>query len=448
MEKYGHALILGYGRSGRAAERLLRAEGCFTQVAVQEQMDDAALAKLLREQSFDVCIVSPGFSLDHSWVCAVRDAGVFLLSELELGWSRHRGKTVAVTGSNGKSTAVKWICECLCEAGLRAEIGGNYGVPACEVVMDQPDLDWLVLEVSSFQLEIVDAFQPDIAVVLNVLPNHLDRHGTMDAYWQTKARIFGKSPRTDTVCIAPHDWLDQFRAVVGDGGAWITFGASDVADYSFSEGWVMFGGNAVLDLRGTLFDNPVLGSCAGAAVAAVAATAGVSLKVVEQVARQFVALPHRMQKLGKMDGVEYINDSKATNLAALAAAVQGSRSPVHLIAGGLAKETDFTFVKEILAERAKKIYLVGRASRSMYSAWNQVCSCEECGTLEAAFQAARNEAKPGEVILLSPGCASFDQFRSFEERGDHFADLFRRVGAAEKNVFRDPVGFGHSKKGV
>ncbi|MBN2684698.1 MAG: UDP-N-acetylmuramoyl-L-alanine--D-glutamate ligase [Pontiellaceae bacterium] len=444
---YKHALVLGRGRSGKAAERLLCAEQCAVQVVAEEEVSTAGLNELLRNECFDVCIVSPGFSLDHPWVCAVREAGVPLLSELELGWSRHRGKTVAVTGSNGKSTAVKWICECLCAAGLKAEIGGNYGVPACEVVLDHPDLEWLVLEVSSFHLETVDLFQPDIAVVLNVLPNHLDRHGSMEAYWQTKARIFGKSPSADSVCIVPHDWPARFRTAVG-GGVWVTFGASDAATYTFCDGRILFGGGPVLDLSETQFDSPVLGSCTGAAVAAVAAAINVDFKVVEQVARRFVALPHRMQVLGIIDGVEYVNDSKATNLAALAAAVQGCRSPVLLIAGGLAKETDFTFVKEILAERAKKIYLVGRASRSMYSAWSQVCACAECGTLEAAFQAARNEAKPGEIVLLSPGCASFDQFRSFEERGDHFADLFHRAGEAEKNIFRDPVGFGHSKKGV
>ncbi|MBN2684708.1 MAG: UDP-N-acetylmuramoyl-L-alanine--D-glutamate ligase [Pontiellaceae bacterium] len=448
MNEYRNALILGYGRSGQAADRLLRSEGCSTMVVAKEHTDDAALAELLKNQSFDVSIVSPGFSLDHPWVCAVRDAGVPLLSELELGWSRHRGKTVAVTGSNGKSTAVKWICECLCAAGLRAEIGGNYGVPACEVVLDHPDLEWLVLEVSSFQLETVNSFQPDIAVVLNVLPNHLDRHGTMESYWQTKACIFGQSPRSDAVCMVPHDWLERFRTAVGDGGTWVSFGASDAADYSFHEGRIMFKGSPVVDLSGTPFDNPVLGSCTGAAVTAVAAAVGFDFEVVERVARQFVALPHRMQVLGVIDDVKYINDSKGTNLSALAAAVQGCRSPVHLIAGGLAKETDFTFVKEILAERAKKIYLIGRASQSMYSAWNQICDCAECGTLEAAFQEARNLAKPGEIVLLSPGCASFDQFCSFEERGDQFADLFRRAGEAGKSTYGDSVGFGHSKKGV
>ena len=447
MNEYHNALILGYGRSGQAAERLLRSEGCSTTVVAKEQTDDAALAELLREPSFDLCIVSPGFSVEHLWVRAIRDAGIPLLSELELGWSRHRGKTVAVTGSNGKSTAVKWICESLCAAGLQAEIGGNYGVPACEVVIKHPDLEWLVLEVSSFQLETVDLFQPDIAVVLNVLPNHLDRHGTMETYWQTKARIFGQSPRSDAVCMVPHDWRDRFRTVSG-GGAWVTFGASDAADYSFHEGRIIFKGSPVVDLSGTQFDNPVLGSCTGAAVTAVAAAVGFDFEVVERVAHQFIALPHRMQVLGVIDEVKYVNDSKATNLSALAAAVQGCRFPVHLIAGGLAKETDFTFVKDILVERAKKIYLVGRASQSMYSAWNQICDCAECGTLEAAFQEARNQAKPGEVVLLSPGCASFDQFRSFEERGDLFADLFRRAGGAEGSTFRDSVGFGHSKKGV
>ena len=162
MEKYRTALILGYGRSGRAAERLLHAEGAETVVFTQEDTDETAVFETLEARDFDICIVSPGFGLSNPWIRAVCEAEIPLLSEVELGWSRHRGKTVAVTGSNGKSTAVKWICEMLQLAGQKAEIGGNYGIPACEAVLENPDLDWLVLEVSSFQLETVQDFRAEV----------------------------------------------------------------------------------------------------------------------------------------------------------------------------------------------------------------------------------------------------------------------------------------------
>ncbi|NNJ71213.1 MAG: UDP-N-acetylmuramoyl-L-alanine--D-glutamate ligase [Kiritimatiellales bacterium] len=431
MMRYRSALILGYGRSGRAAERLLHAEACETIVLTRETTGDTELQHTLRNNRFEVCVVSPGFSLSHPWVCAVRDAGVPLLSELELGWSRHRGRTVAVTGSNGKSTAVKWICEILQLAGQKTAIGGNYGIPACEVVLDQPDLDWLVLEVSSFQLETVREFRADIGIVLNVLPNHLDRHGSMENYLRTKARIFQCASAEDA-CLVPFELLETFQSEVPDAGSWMTFGRSSDADYHFENGRVFHGSEPALDLSGTLFESPVLGGCTGAAVAAMADIAGIAPECVQQAAQAFEALPHRLEKVGEHRGVVYINDSKATNLAAMAVGLQACGKNIHLIAGGLPKESDYTFVKEILAERVRSIYVIGQASRALYRAWNGVCPCVECGSLEKAFSTAQDAAVAGDTVLLSPGCASFDQFSGFEERGECFAALFRNAAGQDK----------------
>ena len=424
MEAYRSALILGYGRSGKAAERLLRAEGAETLVLTGETAGDAEVAKALADQAFDVCVVSPGFGLDHPWISMIRTAGLPLLSELELGWSRHRGKTIAVTGSNGKSTAVKWIHEALAAAGKRSAIGGNYGIPACEVVLDHPELDWLVLEVSSFQLETVQEFHADVAVVLNVLPNHLDRHETMDNYRELKARIFGPAGLPSAVCVVPVELLDELKTAVEGDRNWVTFGAADGAEYRYAAARIFQGLDPVLDLTGTLFASPTIGACTGAAAAAVARVAGISFEAFESAARRFEPLPHRLQQLGVHQGVRYVNDSKATNLAATAAALRACGNRIHLIAGGLPKESDYTFVKEILAERVRSLYVIGQASRAMYLAWNAVCPCVESGTLQEAFRAARSAARAGDVILLSPGCASFDQFRSFEERGELFERLF------------------------
>ncbi|HSR87681.1 MAG TPA: UDP-N-acetylmuramoyl-L-alanine--D-glutamate ligase [Pontiella sp.] len=419
------ALILGYGRSGQAAERMLQAEGTETFVLTRESSGDAAVADVLRHRRFDVCIVSPGFGLSHPWLRAVRDAGIPLLAELELGWSRHKGRTAAVTGSNGKSTAVKWLCETLRQAGYETAIGGNYGVPACEVVMEHPDLDWLVLEVSSFQLETVIDFRADAAIVLNVFPNHLDRHENMEVYRRTKARIFGSLSEAGDACMVPVELLDLFRRDVGTDRNWVTFGKTPDADFHYDGGAVVHDAETILDLSGTVFDNPIIGGCTGAAIAAFCAVFGVPPSAAEAAARAFQPLPHRLERLGELNGILFVNDSKATNLAATAAALEACGNGIHLIAGGLPKESDYTFVKEKLAERVRSIYLIGQASRAMYAAWNGVCPCIECGTLEEAFSTAENAAGSGEIILLSPGCASFDQFRSFEERGDRFAALFR-----------------------
>jgi UDP-N-acetylmuramoylalanine--D-glutamate ligase len=430
METYRSALILGYGRSGRAAERMLKAEGCDTVVLSQETAGNAEVSQILERRDFDICIVSPGFGLSNPWLCAVREAGVPLLSELELGWSRHQGKTVAITGSNGKSTAVKLIHESFQLAGIKSAIGGNYGIPACEVVLENPDLDWLVLEVSSFQLETVRDFHADVAVVLNVLPNHLDRHESMELYRKTKARIFGPSSSTGGICLVPANLRPIFKDDVDGERRWLTFGSSADADYRFENSKVLQGLETILDLSDTLFDSLTIGSCTGASAAAVAHACKLPFEVVERAARRFKPLPHRLQRMGSVEGVTYVNDSKATNLAATAAALLATGENIHLIAGGLPKESDYTFVKEILAERVRSIYVIGQASRAMYQAWNGVCPCVECGTLENAFNTARNAARAGDFILLSPGCASFDQFRSFEERGERFMTLFQELKQA------------------
>lgn len=393
----------------------------MTVVASNDRMDDAAFSQCLEESNFDVCVVSPGFALDHPWMVALQEQGIRLLSELELGWSRHKGKTIALTGSNGKSTAVKWICESLVAAGLKAEIGGNYGIPACEVVLEHPDLDWLVLEVSSFQLETVRNFHADIAVVLNVLPNHLNRHGTMECYRQTKARIFGTLTPSG-VCIAPAELVETFRADVDEPRQWVTFGNG--GRYHFQGGKIFQELEKVFNLEGTLFDSPTLGGCTGGATAAVCGAAGLDFGNFERAARAFKPLRHRLERLGEIGGVRFINDSKATNLAAMGAALEATGHNIHLIAGGLPKESDYTFVKEILAERVRTLYVIGQSSQAMFEAWKTVCSCVECGTLEGAFSKAVEAAETGDSILLSPGCASFDQFSSFEERGDLFKKLF------------------------
>ena len=425
MEKYSTALVLGYGRSGRAAERLLIAEGTTVIVLTEEISGMPEVYAVLEENVFDICIVSPGFSFSHPWILAVRERDIPLLSEVELGWSRFGGKTIAVTGSNGKSTAVKWIYEMLQHANVTAAIGGNYGIPACEVVIDHANLEWLVLEVSSFQLETVQNFHVEIAVLLNVLPNHLDRHETMEIYRRTKMRIFGSSSFSGGVCLVPVELLEKVKEGMGSTERdWISFGADPKADFFFRDGQVFKGSDPVLDLTGTRFDSPVLGACTGAAVAAVAHACGVSYTAAITTARHFDPLPHRLQRLGTLKGVTYVNDSKATNFSAMAVGLECCGQSIHLIAGGLPKESNYNFIKEILAERVRRIYLIGQVSRVMYQAWNEVCSCVECGTLEVAFSTAQSVAQSGETILLSPGCASFDQFRSFEERGERFRALF------------------------
>ncbi len=410
MHDFKTALVLGCGRSGRAAEALLRSEDVHVVSVSQESTpeyhyDDLGFIP-------DAAVVSPGFAPDHPWVLDLKKRGIALLAELELGWSRRHCPVIAVTGSNGKSTAVKWIAEALEQDGKRAVICGNYGLPVCTAVRMSDVPDWLVMEVSSFQLETIQHFRPEIGVLLNLLPNHLDRHGDMETYRRIKFRLFENMTPGDCI-VCPAEFFQSLEEMVPTPEK-RSFGTGAGADYIFADGAV-----GPVDVRGTYFDNPVLRPAA-AAVAAVGAACGLPPAAVERAARRFEPLPHRLQTVAEIDAVRYIDDSKATNLAAMCAALSMCAGTVHLIAGGRSKETEFSFAKDLLARRRVHLYLIGEASSAMQKAWQDVADCLPCGTLEEAVCAARKRANPGETVLLSPGCTSFDRFSGFEERGECF----------------------------
>lgn len=417
ITKFERALVLGAGRSGRAAEKMLVSEQTQVKVLEEKNTDSNEFVSVVSELDPQVAVISPGFASDHPWLMELRAREIPLLAALELGWSRFNGKTLAVTGSNGKSSAVKWICDALRCAGFSAEIGGNYGIPACEVVLENPDADWLVLEISSFQLETVDQFRAEGAAILNWLPNHLNRHGTMAEYLRMKTRVFENALQSDA-CWVPAEWADVIRGMTNSRGQLKQFGSAE-ADAVFNRGTVSCQGQTV-DLSGTYFDNATLGPATGAAVCGLLLDCGVSAVLIEQAAHAFQPLRHRAQKCAEFGGITFVNDSKATNLSALAAAVRMQPGPVRLIAGGRIKEKNLDLVKEILAEKTAALYLIGESASVMQAAWHDVCECHLCQTLEKATAAAWKDAQSGDVILLSPGCASFDQFDSFEQRGDHF----------------------------
>ncbi|MCE9615031.1 MAG: UDP-N-acetylmuramoyl-L-alanine--D-glutamate ligase [Lentisphaerae bacterium] len=439
---YRTALVLGLGGSGEAAARLLRHEG--TDVVVVDRGDTPALAAraaalradglavALKVQTapagtFDIAIVSPGIARNSDWLRAVVPPAVPVISELELAATRCHCPLLAITGTNGKSTLTKLCTEALVLAGKRAVCGGNYGTPLAALAPQTRELDWVVVEVSSFQMEAVDSFHPRVAVLLNLQPNHLDRHGDLDTYAQLKWHVFRRQGRGDTAVV-----LDTLapagRAHIPAAVDTRTFGLTDAAGFRYIDRCVRAAAEPVINvpLRGTCFGNPILGQAAAAAVAALGAC-GVSAAVVAEALRRYQPLPHRMNELGVVRGVTYINDSKATTLAAMGAALGMTNGGVHLIAGGLLKEHDLGGVQEMLVKHVRAVYLIGKAATRMQAAWSDRVECRLCGDLEHAFAEARREARPGDTILLSPGCASFDQFKSFEERGERFADFVRRI---------------------
>ena len=385
-----NAVILGKGRSGAAAAELLRREGA--RVTVLD--GDAPWPR----GAVDLCVTSPGIALTHRWQVAARAAGVPVISELQLGatrWRARGGRMLAVTGSKGKSSVVKLVADTLAAAGASAIPCGNYGTPLCEVVhaCADPAHAWAVVEVSSFQLETTtlpaDAFEA--AALLNLQEDHLDRHGSVAVYHGLKRRLLAMTRRP----------IDASAGAVA--------GAED----------------AVHLLAGSYFDNAVLrvnGLCAVALLRA----AGLDDARIAAGFAAFTPLPHRMQRVLEAGGVTWIDDSKATSLAALAAGVGMCAGPVRLIAGGLPKGDDPKSFIPGLQSRVKKVYLIGSCAQQFSEAWHDAIACEICGTLDRAVEAARREALPGETVLLSPGTASFDQFKSFGERGAAFAALVRK----------------------
>jgi UDP-N-acetylmuramoylalanine--D-glutamate ligase len=362
------ALVLGCGRSGKAAGEVLRARGYEVSYA----------------EGVDLVVASPGIPVR---------------SELQFGVEALRAlgvRLLAVTGSKGKSSVVKVVADAINLAGMCATPCGNYGLPVSELASQLSTSGsrlmvptWAVVEVSSFQMETTDDFRPEAAALLNLQEDHLDRHGTKEAYHALKRRLLALAERE----------LDC--------SSWT---AADVP----ADARALF--------AGSYFDNEVL-AVNGAAAVWLMRAAGLADAAVAAAFASFEPLPHRMQTVCERGGVRYIDDSKATSLAALAAGTRMAGRPVRLIAGGLGKGDDAFSSIRYLQSTTKKVYLIGRCANQLYDAWHSAVPCEMCGTLEAAVAAASRDARPGEAVLLSPGAASFDQFKNFGARGDRFAAL-------------------------
>ena len=418
-----NAVILGNGRSGQAAAALLRREGWEVRIL---EGDDAWPAG-----AWNLCVTSPGIPLTHPWQVSARAAGVSVISELQLGAERYRamgGRMLAVTGSKGKSSVVKLVADAL--GGIPC---GNYGTPLCEVVGEwntpqsstlNPQRPWAVVEVSSFQMETTE-LPPDTfeaAAVLNLQEDHLDRHGSVAVYHAlkrklltfAKVKIMGTDP--ETLGTDPENCGDRPCKIVG------TDPEEKERDFGL--------------IAKSYFDNPILLSNGLCAVAMLRA-AGASDDTIRDAFMHFKPLPHRMQVVGTFGGITWIDDSKATSIAALVAGVtmaahrfagsvpkvSGSVPRVGLIAGGLPKGDDPAMAKACLAAGVRKVYLIGQCAGAMEVAWKDTVPCEVCGTLEWAVEAAARDAQKGDCVLLSPGTASFDQFKSYGARGDRFAAL-------------------------
>jgi UDP-N-acetylmuramoylalanine--D-glutamate ligase len=427
----GKAIVVGLGTTGQAVTRHLVAEG-WNVVIVEDRADErtaeiahrlgATLGRPGDAAGADMVVPSPGVGPDHPVHGVAAAAGVPVLSEVELAWRVSADtQLVAVTGTNGKTTVTTLLAAMLVESGRIAVAAGNIGLPFIEAVRRKAEV--VVAEVSSFQLQYTEFFRPAVAVWLNMAEDHLDWHPTMEHYAGAKQRIWARQGPDDVAVVNAEDEL-VCRAAASAPGRVVTFGLG-AGDYHL-DGDVLRApeGRQIMarkDLRRGLPHDVANALAATAAAEAV----GVSLDACRAVLATFGGLPHRIQLVLDAGGVRYYDDSKATTPASVLAALRGFDSVV-LIAGGRNKGLDLRVLRAE-AHRLRAVVAIGEASSAVASAFEETVPVMRAGSMEAAVDAARHVARAGDVVVLSPGCASFDWYRSYAERGEDFVAAVRRL---------------------
>lgn len=446
-------VVLGAGRSGVAAARLLAARGA--RVVVSEIRPAFDEAPALESEGIgvetgghrvetllgaDLLVLSPGVSPWQPALDEARRAGIPITGELELAWRWVRGRVVAITGTKGKSTTTTLVGRMLAEGGLEAIVGGNIGVALSAQVAETGPEVVHVVEVSSFQLEMTEAFRPDIAVFLNFSPDHLDRHRSVEEYAAAKMRIFANQTPADLAIVNAEDpqvmaWAARGRAArrgfalgsvpepgVGIAGEWIVSRSPGRSD-------VRLAPLASVRVPGRHLLADVL------AAAAVADALGVAPEAIARAIDGFHGLEHALEVVAEVGGVRFVNDSKATNVEAARRALEAFASGVVAIMGGRYKGGDLAELREPLARRAAGVVLIGEARPLFRAALSGAVPVVEADTMADAVRRARALAPPGGVVLLAPACASFDMFRDYAERGRAFklevARLAREAGVGE-----------------
>jgi UDP-N-acetylmuramoylalanine--D-glutamate ligase len=440
-------LVVGLGRSGVASALFLKSRGARVTVSdakSEDQLPDEIPALLDQgiavetgghgERTFqnqDLIVVSPGVPVDSQALNQARAFGAPVIGEIELACEFLPGRIVAITGSNGKTTTTTLIGEILAKSGVKTLVGGNIGTPAISLVPEATAETAVVLEVSSFQLETIRSFHPAITVVLNVTPDHLDRHRTFAAYVNAKARIFENQTSDDFAVLNADDptcvemaartraqvfWFSRKNLV--EKGAFVkdaqlTF-RRDNSDFDIMP-------VAEVLLKGAHNVENVLASICAAALM------GCDPVRIRDAVRQFKAVEHRLEFVATAQGVDYYNDSKATNVDATIKALESFPANVHLILGGKDKGSDYTLLNELLRERVKCVYTIGAAAEKIESQIRGPKKVVSSGTIESAVRQASDSAVPGDIVLLAPACASFDQFQNYEHRGRVFKELVRAL---------------------
>jgi UDP-N-acetylmuramoylalanine--D-glutamate ligase len=447
--KNKRVLVVGLGKSGLSAAMFLREQGA--RVTVSDTRSAVALAKeipalldagimvesgghgLLTFRRQDLIVVSPGVPMDTPEVKQVVAFGLPVIGELELASRYLRGRVVAITGSNGKTTTTTLVGKIFADAGVPTLVGGNIGLPVIDLVAKSKPETVSVLEVSSFQLETVEEFHPWIAVVLNITPDHLDRHGSFETYAAAKARITERQGAEDFLVLNAEDKAAQMVALKTKAQIFWFSGRRPIKQGAFVHGEsILFvpreGAKAEpvmpvsdIHLKGSHNVENVLAAVCAARLAKIPAES------IRTSVAGFAAVEHRLELVKVLNGVEFYNDSKATNVDAAMKAVASFAGGIHLILGGKDKDSDYGLMSGMLKERVKIVYTIGSAAEKIERQLQGVVKIVPAETLQVAVAKAAKAATIGDVVLLSPACSSFDQFENYEQRGRVFRQLVNEL---------------------
>ena len=447
--KNKRVLVVGLGKSGVAAAFFLADRGA--KVTVSDAKSEAQLEKQIpalldrgialetgthNERTFrdqDLIVVSPGVPSDQPQLQHARALGIPVIGEVELAYRFLQDKVIAITGSNGKTTTTTLAGEILNKSGKKTLVGGNIGTPVISLVGQSSPEHLLVLEISSFQLETIQQFKPWIAAILNITPDHLDRHHTFQAYIDAKARIFENQQAGDFGLLNLDDptsaalkdkvkgtlyWFSR-RQPVENG----TYLSQDQIVFRNSGHETPVLPISEIQLKGAHnLENVLAAVCVGM-------LAGCEPQQVRRAVAEFGGVEHRLEPAGNVRGVAYYNDSKATNVDATIKALEAFPGNIHIILGGKDKDSDYTVLTSLLRERTKSAYLIGAAAEKIASQIQGATRIVHSGTLDRAVRQASEAAAPGDIVLLAPACASFDQFENYEQRGRVFKELVRALEA-------------------
>ncbi len=440
--KNKRALVVGLGRSGVASAFFLQDRGAKVTVSdskseAQLQNEIAALLdrgisietgqhgeRTFRDQ--DLIVVSPGVPSDQPQLQHARTLGIPVIGEVELAFRFLQGRVIAITGSNGKTTTTTLVGEILLKSGRKTLVGGNIGTPVISLVPQSTPESLVVLEISSFQLETIQQFRPWIAAILNITPDHLDRHHTFQAYVDAKARIFENQQITDFAVMNADDPTCASLRKVNSPLYWFS------RKQDLETGTCLHGDQIVFRVEAD--ETPVMNRSdihlKGAhnlenvlACVTIGMLAGCRPEQIRTAVSEFRAVEHRLELVATVNGVAFYNDSKATNVDATMKALESFPGKIHLILGGKDKGSDYSVLNPLLRERAKRAYLIGAAAEKIGAQIQGATPLARSGTLDRAVRQAFEAAAPGDVVLLAPACASFDQFENYEHRGRVFKEL-------------------------